>query len=172
MLLKDYHDRHSGQTAAVLCGGPSLPHDLAQIPDDAALIGVNQHAIILPLDYIVFSDAAVFPLIAHHSAPKITRCANLRAQGIVWAPDVPDFNFSGPLAVWIADFLGFSRIVVCGVDLYRSERPYWHSLQVAGGRHQTPHRVSFSAWADCKRLMRNPANVEFLGPAGKEWQCA
>lgn len=173
MQLIDLKGQHTGQTVAVLCGGPSLPEDLAKVPDEAALIGVNQHTIILPLDYIVFSDEWIFPLVTHHKAPKITRCGSLRSQGIVWAPDAPDLNFSGPLAVWIADFLGFSRILVCGVDLYRTRRPYWHSPPDVGNLdHQTPHRVGFEAWSDCKRLMKDPSKVKFLsGPAGREWQC-
>lgn len=174
MLLTDLAGRHCGETAAILCGGPSLPTDLASVPEDAALIGVNQHALILPLDYIVFSDEWIFPIVQSHRALKITRCRTIQMDDVVIAANAPDFNFSGPLAVWIAECLGFSRIMVCGVDLYRSARPYWHSpSESEKSTHQTPHRISFSAWAACKRLMQQPANVEFVsGPAGKEWQCA
>jgi len=61
--IENYKNYHKGQTCAILGGGPSLPYDLRNIEDVDVLIGVNQHSLILPCDYIVFSDRHMWPLI-------------------------------------------------------------------------------------------------------------
>ncbi len=62
-FLSQFKDFHKGQTCAILGGGVSLPKDLRSIPQVDVLIGVNQHAVILPLDYIVFSDREMWKYI-------------------------------------------------------------------------------------------------------------
>ena len=51
-------DSHTGQPAAILGGGPSLPLDLKRIPAGALLFSVNNHALQLTrADYLVFRDS-------------------------------------------------------------------------------------------------------------------
>jgi hypothetical protein len=54
--LNSYRGIHKGETCAVLGGAVTLPADLRAIPQVDILIGVNQHSLILPLDYVCFLD--------------------------------------------------------------------------------------------------------------------
>lgn len=122
--LSSIRDRHRGQTCAVLGGGPTLLRDLKRVPFDAVLLGVNQHALLLNLDYVVFQDREIYPVLADADAPL---CTHHRDIAQIYTGIVPDFGLSGGTAVWMADFLGAERIIVAGMDSYTGDRRYWHS---------------------------------------------
>ena len=69
--LSAIRGRHRGQCIAVLGGGPTLLRDLRRVPFDAVLIGVNQHALLLNLDYVVFQDREIYPVLADADAPLV-----------------------------------------------------------------------------------------------------
>lgn len=122
--LSSIRGRHCGQTLAVLGGGPTLLRDLRRVPFDAILIGVNQHALLMNLDYVVFQDREIFPALADTDAPL---CTHHRDIAHIYTGIVPDFGLSGGTAVWMADYLGADRVIVAGMDSYTGSRRYWHS---------------------------------------------
>ena len=61
--LNSYKGIHKGETCAVLGGAVTLPADLRAIPQVDILIGVNQHSLILPLDYLCFLDRHMWPYV-------------------------------------------------------------------------------------------------------------
>lgn len=122
--LSSIRDRHRGQCIAVLGGGPTLLADLNRVPFDAVLIGVNQHALLLNLDYVVFQDREIYPALVQSEAPL---CTHHRDLAHIYTGIVPDFGLSGGTAVWMADYLGAERVIVAGMDSYTGDRRYWHS---------------------------------------------
>ena len=126
--IHNYKDIHRGKTAAVLCGGTSLPHDLDSIPDVDYLIGVNQHAMILPLDYLVFSDRDVWDIVSQKKHCKfITHLNKYNLPNVIHAGIWPPMGYSGQRAIYAADYLGFESIHICGMDQYdqAGNREYW-----------------------------------------------
>lgn len=125
-LLKD---RHAGQTAAILCGGVSLPADVRSIHPADCLIGVNQHAMIMDLDYLVFLDSHLWPIVsALPDVRLITKKRKHSAPNLIHAGAAPPVGYSGLLAIWCADYMGFERVDVCGMDQYQKrpgDREYW-----------------------------------------------
>jgi len=126
--IHNYKDIHRGKTAAVLCGGTSLPHDLDSIPEVDHLIGVNQHAMILPLDYLVFSDRDVWDIVSQKKHCKfITHLNKYNLPNVIHAGIWPPMGYSGQRAIYAADYLGFEEIYICGMDQYdqKGNREYW-----------------------------------------------
>lgn len=122
--LSSIRGRHRGQCIAVLGGGPTLLRDLKQVPFDAILIGVNQHAMLMNLDYLVFQDEEIYPVVKETDAPLVTHHRHLAN---IYSGICPDFGLSGGTAVWVADYLGAKEIIVAGMDSYTGDRTYWHS---------------------------------------------
>lgn len=151
--LADLRGRYRG-CAAVLGGGPSLPADLRIVPPDAVLCGVNQHALLLPLDYIVFQDPDVFDLVREHPAARIT---HHRALADIWSGIAPDFGFSGATAAWCLELMGFAPIILCGMDNYSGRRRYWHSR--ADDRHEM-HQDPLASWIRALGFFSNAAALK------------
>jgi hypothetical protein len=122
--LSSIRGRHRGQCIAVLGGGPTLIRDLKRVPMDAVLIGVNQHALLLNLDYVHFQDREVYPVLKDADAPLVTHHRDLAH---IYSGVCPDFALSGGSAVWIADYFDAAQVIVCGCDSYTEARRYWHS---------------------------------------------
>ena len=151
-------DRHRGQRCVVLGGGPTLIGDINVIrprfQSSGVWIGVNQHTLLLSLDYIVFQDKELYPILVGH-APIITHhkdCAD------IWSGICPDFGFSGGTAVWIADWFGFDEIVICGCDDYMSDRRYWHSK--IGDRGLEQGITQSSVWRRVYDRLQRPDRVK------------
>jgi hypothetical protein len=173
-VQRDHHDlsvidlaairgRHQGRRAVVLGGGPTLLSDLRAVrPRVGATglwIGVNQHALLLNLDYIVFQDREIAPILQGHGIPLVTHHKDLAD---IWSGIVPDFGFSGGTAVWIADFLGCDEIIVCGCDAYTESRRYWHSPP--GFRGLELGVTASTAWQQVRDYMARPEIVS--APSG------
>jgi hypothetical protein len=157
MELEQFKDLHKGETAAVLGGGPSLPRDLWKIPKGAKLVGINQHTLILPLDYCFFSDPRVWYVVQQYEVNVITNYAVIRdRRDVMFAATVPNVGLSGPMAIWCCEFLGFDSIHVCGIDGYQADRRYWHSLE----RHDVQGQ-SMEPWTTVRDKMRRPERVSF-----------
>jgi len=127
--IETYKDTHKGQTCAVLCGGPSLPLDLRNLPEEMdVLIGVNQHSLILPCDYIVFSDRHMWPLIESIKDCKyITHLNKFDTNRTIHAGIWPPMGYSGQRAIYAADYMGFEKVYICGMNQYdqNEKREYW-----------------------------------------------
>ncbi len=155
-----YKDRHKGESVAVLGGAPSLLHDIYHLPQRFDLIGVNQHSLLLPLSYVLFSDRPVFDLVKDHPAYKVSHFRDLRGDKMIWAGIIPNFNLSGPKAVWLADFLGYDEIRVCGMDGYATDRRYWHDQPEERALNNAYQRDK-TIWSIAKASISDPAKVRF-----------
>jgi len=129
--IDQFEDHHKGEIAAICGGGVNLPKDLREIDAVDRIIGVNQHSLILPLDYLVFLDRHMWPLVKDYRDIKLVTHLTKFANGgkhVIHANIAPPVGFSGLLAIWVADYFGFDRIHVCGMDQYDSRkdaREYW-----------------------------------------------
>lgn len=128
--------------------------DLKRTPTDAVLFGVNQHTLLLNLDYIVFQDRELYPVLRDADAALVTHHRDL-AQ--IYSGVCPDFGFSGGTAVWIADYLECSAIYICGCDCYAADRRYWHSPVGDKGHELGANPVG--AWHQVKRMLQRPERV-------------
>ena len=74
---------------------------------------------------------------------------------LVW--HLSRFGFSGGTAVWIAEYLGFEQIYICGCDNYMTSRRYWHSKN---GDLRVEDGVSnIQAWVKVRDYMKEPEKV-------------
>lgn len=164
----DFRNKHIGQSCAILGGGVSLPTDLRSIPQVDCLIGVNNHAIILPLDYLVFLDREMWKYIENvDGCYKVSSLAKWKSRSdFIHCVESPIIGFSGALAVWFADQLGFKTIYVCGMDQYqeRSGREYW--WQAVHCEPFKPTHVSarddLSKWREFLLTLQHPERVFFV----------
>jgi len=158
--LSSIRGRHRGQSCAVLGGGPTLLRDLRDIPLDAVLFGVNQHTMLLNLDYIVFLDREVYPVVAEGDAPLITHHRDLAH---IYSGICPEFGLSSAAAVWIAEYLECSPIYLAGMDNYTASRRYWHSMP----SHKCPElgENANDVWRKVATHLRHPDRVRAIsGP--------
>ena len=146
--------RHSGQCIAVLGGGPSLLRDLQSVPQEAVLIGVNQHAMLMNLDYLVFQDREIHSVVREADAPL---CTHHRDLADIYTGIVPDYGLSGATALWIADYFDAARIYLCGCDSYKGTRRYWHSKP--GDMRPTDGYSGLDVWEGVKRHLQHPGRV-------------
>lgn len=158
--LVQFKNKHKGGSVAVLGGAPSLLTDLYHLPQHFDLIGVNQHTLLLPLSYILFSDKPVFEIIKDHPAYKVSHFRELSGEGMIWAGVIPNFNLSGPKAIWLADYLGYEEILVCGMDGYATDRRYWHD-QPEERSIQNSYQRDKNIWSLLKGSLSNPEKVRF-----------
>lgn len=158
--LSAIRGRHRGQCLAVLGGGPTLLADLKKVPFDAILVGVNQHTMLMNLDYLVFQDPDIYPVVRESDAPL---CTHHRDLAHIFTGIVPDFGLSGGTAVWMADFLGAEQIIVCGCDNYTAGRRYWHSKP--GATLPADGYSGIDVWHRVRDLMERPGIVRAVsGP--------
>lgn len=168
--IEELKDKYKGSTCAIYGGGTNLPQDIRALPEVDVQIGVNHHALILPLDYIVFIDTAIWPLLKDHCDKFITRSPKINPDDELgktmfrYRQTLPH-NYSGALAIIAADIMGFDKIYVCGIDQYdggEASRIYWHegiNPQRPKPRkmHDTPKEMH-NVVRRCKR----PENIYFM----------
>ena len=166
--IQRFKDYHQGEIAAICGGGVSLPQDLRSIEPVDRLIGVNQHALILPLDYLAFLDRHMWPLIQDvRDVMLVTKLSKFAYSGehVIHADVAPAVRYSGMLAIWLADYLGFDQIHVCGTDQYecrKDGRKYWWQGPQTGKveKHkQTDHDLD--VMTRFIEELRNPDRVYF-----------
>lgn len=158
--LAHFKNRHKGKSVAVLGGAPSLLPDLYHLPQRFDLIGVNQHALLLPLRYILFSDQPIFSIVKDHPAYKVSHFRDLSGDNLVWGGIIPNFNLSGPKAIWLADFLGYDEIRVCGMDGYATDRRYWHD-QPDETSPSNSYQRDRTIWSMLKASLSDPKKIRF-----------
>lgn len=121
---------HWGRPAAVLGGGPSLPGDMARLPDGCLLIAVNEHAsqICMP-DYLVFNDDPVqhAELIKVLNTTQAMRVSEHQDYSDVEMDVHPwSFCYSSTMAAWLACWMGCNPVILCGMDCYQGDQVYFH----------------------------------------------
>lgn len=133
------------------------------MPDDALLIGVNQHCLLLNLDYIVFQDREIYPVLRDAEAPL---CTHHRDIATIYTGIIPDFGLSGGTALWMADYLGADQVIVAGMDSYTGDRRYWHSKP--GDRRPQDGQNPADVWRRVRDYMARPEIVRVVsGPIGE-----
>tara|TARA_R110000803_G_scaffold1228_5_gene4009 strand:+ start:2257 stop:2805 length:549 start_codon:yes stop_codon:yes gene_type:complete len=176
--IDSYKNYYKGKTCAILGGGTSLPFDMKELPDVDILIGVNQHSVILPLDFIVFVDRHMWPYLKDYDATFITKVEDLEDiedQEVIVHRQIVRPNYSGNLAIKAADYMGFSKIYVCGVDQYEGHvegEPvrywWWEAVQTAQKRKGRAHHDNPDELLSFIRSLKRPQNVYFVSGRLKE----
>lgn len=172
--LGQFRDFHKGQTCAVLGGGVTLPADLREIPQVDVLIGVNQHSLILPLDYVCFLDRHMWDYVeGFRDILKVTTSNKFAHRNdVIHAGTAPTIGFSGGLAVWVASVMGFDKIFVCGMDQYEDRgdgREYWwEGPQTKRSVSHQSARDSFTRWQEFINSLECKERVEFVSGRLKE----
>jgi len=170
-----YHfkDAHKGQVCAVLGGGTSLPGDLRNIPKVDILIGVNQHSLILPLDYVAFMDRHMWDYVeGYKDILKITPLNKWpNRQDVIHAGEAPAIGFSGALAIWAADYMGFDKILICGMDQYQDKNGleyWWQGPQTKLTSLHTSARDNTSRWREFIQSLQSKDRIYFVSGRLKE----
>jgi hypothetical protein len=172
--LNSYKGIHKGETCAVLGGAVTLPADLREIPKVDILIGVNQHALILPLDYVCFLDRDMWNYVeGFRDILKVTPLNKFSGRDdVIHAGEAPVIGFSGALAVWVASIMGFEKIYVCGMDQYEDRgdgREYWwEGPQTKRAITHGNGRDSFTRWQEFINSLEYKERVEFVSGRLKE----
>lgn len=139
MKISEMRDQFVGKSAAVLGGGPSLPGDLARVPESAVLIAVNYHALKLEqVDFMVFNDDP-------GEDPRLMGAVQVIQMGGFGRPvlvspyqkysdvefDVPVWTgfLSSNTAAWLGLWMGCDPVILCGHDCYQGERVYFHEYE-------------------------------------------
>lgn len=131
--MSDYQNRFARKPAAVLGGGPSLPDDMQKLPPGCLLIAVNYHAQYLCTpDFMVFNDhleAVDGKLREAILKGDVIRVSQGPESDIEYDVDVWTGFYSSNTAAWFALWLGCDPVILCGMDLYQSERAYFHDYE-------------------------------------------
>lgn len=114
---------------------------------------------LLNLDYCVFQDREIYPVVREGDAPL---CTHHRDLADIYTAIIPDFAISGGTAVWMADFLGAAEVIVCGCDSYTADRRYWHSKP--GTPAGTDGYNSLDVWRRVRDHLQHPERVSVTGP--------
>ena len=162
-----------GQSVAILGGSASLVQDIKALPPTTQLWGVNQHTAILPLTLIVFIDSKLWPYIKDYHTKFITRTAECDEtnKDIIRVRQQLSHNYSGALAFFAADKMGFDTIYVAGMDQYDldADRTYWwegpQSPDITRSRRLCTDGVPVINFI---KTLRRPQNIHFMSGRLKE----
>jgi len=166
--------KHQGQTCAILGGGPSLPKDIRRLPDVDVIFGVNQHSMILDLDYLVFIDTKLWSTVQDQPTTFITRIMpeDSEDKDFICVRQMQNHNYSGALAIWSADYMSFDKVYCCGMDQYDDTEKLWWwqgpQLENEEIRRQRARILDAQPMVNFLRTLRNPQNVFFMSGRLKE----
>lgn len=179
LFLDELEDSCSNRTAVLICGSPSAVRDLHQSKwAGADLVSINQHGLIIPnLSWVfshdqrmvehLISEKIPCPIVSHHREL-------LREQDI-HGGSVPYVRLSGPEAVWVADFLGYQEIWLCGVDSYQNtSRDYWHQyIPKDKDLSLKTHKPGESdkAWREIAEKLKHPERIHTFNKQIQTWLC-
>lgn len=156
--------------AAILGGGPSLPKDLKRLPEDCLLIAVNDHA---------FHHCGPHVLVYQDRLSWSPRVADVMEDfsGVVVCPwknshvklpvDWWDANQSSCLATWYACWMGFSPVILCGMDCYQGDVKYCHPVKYnpALPIFNTPLNYHLDLWRGAFEACPHPERIRAMsGP--------
>lgn len=129
-LMSQLQDLFAGRPAAVLGGGPSLPGDMARLPEGCVLIAVNEHASqICEPDFVVFSDNPtqhdeLMQVLQSTSAVRVSEhrdFSDVEMDVHPWS-----YCYSSTMAAWLACWMGCNPVLLCGMDCYQGKQVYFH----------------------------------------------
>ena len=171
--IEGMKDCCKGQSVAILGGSPSLVSDMKELPETTQVWGVNQHTAILPLDLIVFIDSKLWPYIKDYHTKFITRTAECDEDNkhIIRVRQQLSHNYSGALALFAADKMGFDSVYVAGMDQYNldADRTYWwegpQSPDIVRSRRLCTDGEPVVKFV---KTLRRPQNIHFVSGRLKE----
>ena len=127
--MSSFKNAFEGRPAAVLGGGPSLPADMAKLPENCILIAVNYHAMrICRPQFMVYNDQPQSDPLLHEAvySGKCVRVSPEPSSDVVFDVDVWTGFYSSNTAAWFALYMGCDPVILCGMDCYQGERKYFH----------------------------------------------
>jgi hypothetical protein len=169
-LMSAYRDQYKGRPAAVLGGGPSLPADLARVPDGAVIIAVNYHAFYASCNpqFMVYNDAPDGDprLLAFVQKTKAVRVSPDPTSDIAFDVPVWTGHYSSNTAAWFALWMGCDPVILCGMDCYQGERVYFHPYDHDCPAFHYPLDDQLRPWIeDGRKLLPNVERVRVMsGP--------
>jgi hypothetical protein len=156
--------KHNGSPIVVIGGSPSLSEDLQNIPEDAISIAANEHAYKYGcrVDYFCFfKDHNESPnLMPYILDPKGAIRISKQEKWTDYLIDIPHFHrgFTGHLAVWLATLMTDCEVIICGMDLYTSDRSYYFD-RPNDWEAVFPEQPHLEQW---KRGIDNPRGPSFI----------
>lgn len=154
MNMRDLILAHEGRIAVVMGGGPSLPSQIAGLPDDCLWISANEHgAKLRRCDYIVCIDN-----IADKVKPYGVPVVSAQPWADVRLLERPAYPYSGMYGCWVAWLLGARLVLLAGMDLYAGPT-YWHDADAHSSARSRPYTGHLDAW----RRVRLPVPIRALG---------
>ena len=169
--LSSLKDKCRQRPGAVLGGGPSLPDDMARLPENCLLIAVNYHALYhCKPHYMVYWDNP------EHDPAGLMPGFMETFQGIKVSPhessdvalDIPHWsgNYSSCFATWLALHLGCDPVILCGMDCYTSERVYCHDYSHDVPVFSYPLDGHLRPWyEECRNSVPHPERIRVMsGP--------
>lgn len=170
-LMSKMRDQYAGRPAAILGGGPSLPEDIARLPENCVLIAVNYHAFhLVKPDFMVYndypeSDSILDEAVRHHTAVLVSQH---ESSDVVF--DVPVWTgfYSSNTAAWFALWLGCDPVILCGMDCYVGENKYFHPYTHDVPCFHYPTDMHIRPWVeDGRNLLPHVDRVRVMsGPLG------
>ena len=158
---------YSRHLCLILGGGTSLIRDLKQTPININVckIAVNHHANILFPEYAVVEDRHTMELMKDNQDSIILGRHDL--VNIDISKEVPYWRNGGMSALYIADYLGFDKILLCGFDCWKvAQRWHWHDeIFKLNPWNYDIHPEVMEAWQEVKEHLKNPERVRAMsGP--------
>lgn len=159
---------HCNEILVILGGGISLTKDLLSVRKAERFsrcqferMAINHHANILLPDYVVVEDRPTVQLVEElREESYILGRHDLADIDISIAPD---WNNSGMSALWVADYLQFDEIIMCGFDCWKPGlRYHWHDFIYAPPPCDYPeqrHKEALEAWKEVKEHLKHPERV-------------
>jgi hypothetical protein len=167
--LSGLRDFYRFRKAAVLGGGPSLPADFARLPQGCLLVAVNYHALQLcQPHYIVYNDdPGADPRLAQAlRSTKAVQVSPHACSDVVFDIPVWTGSYSSNTAAWFALYLGCNPVILCGMDCYQGDRPYFYDFGEDRPHFHYPLDHHLRPWVeDARNLCPNPQRlVAMSGP--------
>lgn len=163
ITIEDHRNKvdYSRHLALILGGGTSLISDLKKTPVNikTVKIAVNHHANILFPEYSVVEDRHTMELMKDNSETIILGRHDLASINI--SGQVPYWRNGGMSALYIADYLNFDKVVMCGFDCWKlAQRWHWHDeLFKLNPWNYDIHPEVMEAWKEVKGHLKRPENV-------------
>lgn len=163
--LRNEHD-YSRCLAFIMGGGTSLVRDLYSKPKGGNIvtIAINHHANILHPHFSVVEDAHTY-----HFMKDVRPSTKLMGRLPISDIDIsiaPNWQNGGMNAVWVADYLGFNKVVLAGFDCWQpAERWHWHDETFSPSPWDYPevrHREIMSTWEEVRDHLSHPERVSAI----------
>jgi hypothetical protein len=155
----------------IMGGGVNLPNDLVKVKNripyvhkhKAYLMAVNWHGLILQPDITVSIDKDHIKMLKEEYKGLYGFLASTAKGADISLKDCPSTVFSGHAAVWLADYIGFKNIVLCGFDCYQSNRGHWHSYpEYPPRQHNHTEERAVQEWNGVKETLLDPSAISVV----------